>query len=65
MFIPLGLYLKTLNIFECVKVSSSKKFLSKRGKKIDYESLAQGDLQEIRHVFARIVFDTIYPLHLD
>jgi len=31
--------------------------------KIDYESLANGDIQEIRHVFARIVFDTVFPLH--
>ncbi|XP_019464723.1 PREDICTED: uncharacterized protein LOC109363020 [Lupinus angustifolius] len=63
VFIPLGLYIKTLNIFEDVKVSSRRKFLSKHGKKIDYESLAQGDLQETRHVFARVVFDTVYPLY--
>lgn len=59
------MYLKALGIFDRVKVSSGKKFLSKQGRKIDYESLGHGDLQEIRHVFARIVFDTIYPLHLD
>ncbi|KAK7291526.1 hypothetical protein RIF29_06742 [Crotalaria pallida] len=63
VFIPLGLYLKTVSIFDSVKVSSRRKFLSKQGKKIDYESLAQGDLQEIRHVFARVVFDTVYPLY--
>ncbi|MED6170731.1 hypothetical protein PIB30_033789 [Stylosanthes scabra] len=65
VFIPLGMYLKALSIFDCVKVNSGKKFLSKQGRKIDYESLVQGELREIRHVFARVVFDTIYPLHLD
>ncbi|KAL4330074.1 hypothetical protein AHAS_Ahas13G0363700 [Arachis hypogaea] len=65
VFIPLGMYLKALSIFDCVKVNSGKKFLSKQGRKIDYGSLVQGELEEIRHVFARIVFDTIYPLRLD
>ncbi|KAK7358695.1 hypothetical protein VNO77_00633 [Canavalia gladiata] len=63
VLIPLALYLKTLTVFDCVKISASKKFLSKQGRKIDYESLVEGDLQEVRHVFARIVFDTVYPLH--
>ncbi|CAK8579107.1 unnamed protein product [Lathyrus sativus] len=61
VFIPLGMYLKALSIFDCLKASGSKKFSSKKGKKIDYESLAHGDLLETRHVFARIVFDTVYP----
>lgn len=29
---------------------------------IDHEFLALGSLQEVRHVFARVVFDTVYPL---
>lgn len=33
----------------------------RREKKIDYESLELGSLKEVRHLFARIVFDTIYP----
>lgn len=33
--------------------------------KIDYEALANGNIQEIRYVFARIVFDTVFPLHQD
>lgn len=65
VFIPLELYVKTFNVFECVKRSAVKKSLSKQGMKIDYESLANGDIQEIRHVFARIVFDTVFPLHQD
>ncbi|XP_057423041.1 uncharacterized protein LOC130716979 isoform X2 [Lotus japonicus] len=65
VIIPLGLYRKTFSIFGCVKRSADKKFLSKQDRNIDYESLAHGNLQETRHVFARIVFDTIYPLHQD
>ncbi|RDY03610.1 pcnB, partial [Mucuna pruriens] len=64
VLIPLAMYLKALSIFDCVKVRAGKKFLSKQGRQIDYESLARGDLQEVRHVFARVVFDTVYPLHL-
>ncbi|KAB1217519.1 Poly(A) polymerase I [Morella rubra] len=65
VFIPLGLYLKVCRIFECVREGPEKRFVPKQGIKIDYESLAQGELQEVRHVFARIVFDTVYPLKLD
>lgn len=36
----------------------------KSGKKIDYESLASGYLPEIQHMFARIVYDTVYPSNL-
>ncbi|KAE9608602.1 putative polynucleotide adenylyltransferase [Lupinus albus] len=61
VFIPLGLYLQTCSIFDCVKVRADKKFLSKPGRVIDFESLANGNLKEIRHVFARIIFDTVYP----
>ncbi|XP_028766816.1 uncharacterized protein LOC114724599 isoform X2 [Neltuma alba] len=65
VFIPLGVYLKARSIFDCVTiVDAAKRFVSKRGRKINYESLASGDLREIRHVFARIVFDTVYPLRL-
>ncbi|XP_054805876.1 uncharacterized protein LOC129308635 isoform X2 [Prosopis cineraria] len=65
VFIPLGVYLKARSIFDCVTVSdAAKKFVSKRGRKINYDSLAAGDLREVRHVFARIVFDTVYPLRL-
>ncbi|XP_020233539.1 uncharacterized protein LOC109813709 isoform X2 [Cajanus cajan] len=64
VLIPLAMYLKALSFFDCVKVNAGKKFLSKQGREIDYESLARGDLQEVRHVFARIVFDTVFPLHL-
>ncbi|KAL5053138.1 hypothetical protein RYX36_033820 [Vicia faba] len=61
VFISIGMYLKALSIFDCLEASGYKKFSYRKGKKIDYESLARGDLLETRHLFARIVFDTVYP----
>lgn len=64
VFITLGLYLRTCRIFECAREEGKEKgFVSKQGSKIDYELLAFGSLQEVRHVFARIVFDTVYPIN--
>ena len=65
VFISLGLYLRVCRIFECVGGGGEKGFVAKRGSKIDYESLAHGGMQEVRHVFARIVFDTVYPPRLN
>ncbi|XP_015882126.3 uncharacterized protein LOC107417975 isoform X1 [Ziziphus jujuba] len=65
VFIPLELYLRVGRIFECVKEDTGKKSVSKQGSKIDYESLALGTLPEVRYIFARIVFDTVFPLNLD
>ncbi|XP_057466453.1 uncharacterized protein LOC130755899 isoform X1 [Actinidia eriantha] len=64
VFIPLGLYLKVCRMFECVREGKEKGFVPKQGSKINYELLALGSLQEVRHVFARIVFDSVYPLKL-
>lgn len=61
VFISLALSLKVSTIFECVRRSKEKGFVPKRGSKIDCESLALGRLHEVRHMFARIVFDTVYP----
>lgn len=63
VFIPLALYLKACKVCQCVRMGREKGFVAKQGSKIDYELLASGSLQEVRHVFARIVFDTIYPLN--
>ncbi|XP_042500682.1 uncharacterized protein LOC122078662 [Macadamia integrifolia] len=65
VFIPLALYLRVCRIFECVRGGKEKGFVPKRGKKIDYDSLVSGNLQETRHVFARVVFDTVYPPNLN
>ncbi|XP_031091360.1 uncharacterized protein LOC115996301 isoform X2 [Ipomoea triloba] len=64
VFVPLTLYLRVGRIFECVRLGKEKGFVGKQGRKINYELLASGSLQEVRHVFARVVFDTIYPLSL-
>uniref|UniRef100_A0A5B7BUX5 Polynucleotide adenylyltransferase n=1 Tax=Davidia involucrata TaxID=16924 RepID=A0A5B7BUX5_DAVIN len=64
VFISLALYLRVCKIFECVREGKEKGFVPKQGSKIDYELLAMGSLQEVRHVFARIVFDTVYPINL-
>ncbi|KAF7124595.1 hypothetical protein RHSIM_Rhsim12G0018600 [Rhododendron simsii] len=62
VFISLALHEKAGMIFHCVRKGKEKGFVPKGGSKINYESLALGRLSEVRHVFARIVFDTVYPL---
>ncbi|KAA8540633.1 hypothetical protein F0562_024448 [Nyssa sinensis] len=64
VFISLALYLRVCKIFECVREGKEKGFVPKQGSKIDYELLAMGSLQEVRHIFARIVFDTVFPINL-
>ncbi|XP_052879555.1 uncharacterized protein LOC108476514 isoform X3 [Gossypium arboreum] len=49
-------------VFECVTMGAEKGFVAKQGSRIDYELLALGSLRETRHTFARVVFDTVYPL---
>ncbi|GFP98576.1 poly(A) polymerase i [Phtheirospermum japonicum] len=61
VFIPQILYVRACKIFSCVKGGRENWFVPKNGSKIDYELLAMGSLREVRHVFARVVFDTIYP----
>eukprot|EP00258_Populus_trichocarpa_P026529 XP_024442548.1 uncharacterized protein LOC7457572 isoform X3 [Populus trichocarpa] len=64
VFFPLAVYLKVCRIFECSREGSQKVFMPKQGRKINYEMLALGSLQEVRHTFARVVFDTVFPLNL-
>ncbi|KAL3511494.1 hypothetical protein ACH5RR_030895 [Cinchona calisaya] len=64
VFISSALQLKVCTIFDCVRRGKEKSYVPKQGSKINYESLALGRLHEIRHIFARIVFDTVYPPHL-
>ncbi|KAG7551666.1 tRNA nucleotidyltransferase/poly(A) polymerase RNA and SrmB- binding domain [Arabidopsis thaliana x Arabidopsis arenosa] len=65
VFIPLQLYLRAGRIFDCVKKEETQMgFEAKQGSKIEYGSLYSGDFPEIRHVFARVVFDTVFPLNL-
>ncbi|KAJ6869325.1 hypothetical protein NC651_034163 [Populus alba x Populus x berolinensis] len=64
VFFPLAVYLKVCRIFECSREGSEKAFMPKQGREINYEMLALGSLQEVRHTFARVVFDTVFPLNL-
>ncbi|KFK27655.1 hypothetical protein AALP_AA8G411400 [Arabis alpina] len=64
VFIPLQLYLRAGRIFQCVKEDREIGFESKQGSKIEYALLYSGDIPETRHVFARVVFDTVFPLNL-
>nr|XP_028948556.1 uncharacterized protein LOC103454898 isoform X2 [Malus domestica] len=62
VLIPWGLSLRVCRIFSCLTSGAERGFIPRQGSKIDYESLAQGALPEVRHIFAGVVFDTIYPL---
>ncbi|KAL8488090.1 hypothetical protein ACS0TY_024393 [Phlomoides rotata] len=62
VFYPVANYLRVCKIFECVGGGREKGFVPKHGTRIDYELLGIGSLKEVRHVFARVVFDTIYPI---
>ncbi|XP_074346058.1 uncharacterized protein LOC141684826 isoform X2 [Apium graveolens] len=62
VFISLQLYLRVCKIFECVKEGKQVNIVAKQGSNIDNELLTLGSLEEVRHVFARVVFDTVYPI---
>ncbi|GAB2221405.1 hypothetical protein Droror1_Dr00012581 [Drosera rotundifolia] len=64
VFIPLGLYLRVCKIFECVRKGPENDFVPKQGGRIDYEALAMGTLDEVRYIFARTTFESVYPLYL-
>lgn len=61
VFIPQALSMRVCKIFECVRRSNERGPVPRRSRTIDNDSLAMGNLSEVRHVFARIVFDTVYP----
>lgn len=53
-------------MLECVgHGDKDRSFIPKQGSKINYYALVQGGLPEVRHVFARVVFDTVYPPNLE
>ncbi|KAH9709839.1 polynucleotide adenylyltransferase family protein [Citrus sinensis] len=61
VFIPPETLQQVYEIFECIRRGMESGFVIDQDREIDYEPLAQGCLQEVRHVFGRIVFDTVYP----
>ncbi|KMT07357.1 hypothetical protein BVRB_6g149830 [Beta vulgaris subsp. vulgaris] len=65
VFISLALQLRTDKIISCVVKGREKGFVPKHGTRINYESLAIGNLHEVRYILSRIIFDTIYPTYLE
>ncbi|PON91809.1 Poly A polymerase [Trema orientale] len=63
VFIPLALSLRVCKIFQCIRRELERGSVPKIGKKIDYESLALGSLPEVQHMFATVVFNTVYPVN--
>ncbi|CAM8973842.1 hypothetical protein QQ045_028455 [Rhodiola kirilowii] len=64
VFISFALLMRVRKIFECVS-RGKRGTVSKRGSRTDYDSSAPGSLNEVRRLFARIVFDTVYPPKLN
>jgi poly(A) polymerase len=65
VFITLALYIRVCKIFECVKdAGNEQQFVAKQDSKVDPVMLTLGSLLEVRHVFARVVFDTVFPIDL-
>ncbi|KAM7269796.1 hypothetical protein ACFE04_025293 [Oxalis oulophora] len=65
VFISHALSDRVCLIFKCVRRGNEGGSVPRPGRKINYESLACGNLQEVRCLFARVVFDTIYPPNND
>ncbi|KAK9751207.1 hypothetical protein RND81_02G250100 [Saponaria officinalis] len=65
VFISLALQLKTDKIVSCIVKGRERGFVTKHGSKINYEALAAGNLHEVRYMLSRIIFDTVYPPHLN
>lgn len=63
VFIPLALSLRVSKIFQCIRRKLESGFVPKIGKRINYESLALGSLQEVQNMFATVVFNTVYPVN--
>lgn len=64
VFISNALQVRTDEIISCVTKGREKVFVPKRSSNINYESLAVGNLHEVRFMLSRVIFDTIYPPHL-
>uniref|UniRef100_A0A7C8ZC02 Polynucleotide adenylyltransferase n=3 Tax=Opuntia streptacantha TaxID=393608 RepID=A0A7C8ZC02_OPUST len=64
VFISMALQERAEKIISCVTKGREKGFVPKRSNNINYESLAVGNLHEVRLMLSRVIFDTIYPPHL-
>lgn len=52
---------KVCDIVECIGTGMYELSIRDRHSEIDYDSLAYGNLEEIRNVFSQVVFNTIVP----
>ncbi|KAL0547406.1 hypothetical protein IC582_017340 [Cucumis melo] len=60
VFISQPLSTSVCKIFECIRSYNGNVSVPKISR-INHYALARGNLPEVRHAFARIVFDTVYP----
>lgn len=63
VFISIPTYSKAWNIFNCVEGHQGN-VKCKKGVNINYKFLVDGELEEIRYVFAKVVIDTLYFTNL-
>ncbi|KAJ3675825.1 hypothetical protein LUZ60_004867 [Juncus effusus] len=63
VFVPFQVYLKVIRMLECITDRENDRgYKPKMGSTINYAKLSHGSLSEIRYVFARVIFDTVFPL---
>lgn len=65
VFISSALTVKVRAIFDCVWKNKGKSIKQGNNSGINYDFLALGGMQETRKAFGRIVFETVYPPHLE
>jgi hypothetical protein len=59
-------YREACDIFNCIiHKERERNFVPKTDRKINYCNLLHGTLSEVRYVFARVVFDTMFPPNLE
>jgi hypothetical protein len=59
-------YREACDVFNCIiHKERERNFVPKTDRKINYCNLLHGTLSEVRYVFARVVFDTMFPPNLE
>ncbi|XP_057870368.2 uncharacterized protein LOC131077029 isoform X1 [Cryptomeria japonica] len=65
VFITIPTFSRVRSIFACVGGHREERVRSKEDVEINYRSLVDGELKELRFVFAKIVIDSLYVTHFD
>eukprot|EP01018_Ginkgo_biloba_P013891 Gb_31991 [translate_table: standard] len=60
VFISKSMHAKVCKIFDAAEGNIEYECKTRECSKIDYKALGNGDLEEVRFVFAKIVVDTLY-----